>query len=81
MKRVPKTKAGKKAKVDECVLWIVDHRRLHSGRDDERCKRGHDLTDPRNVYSRKPGYTECRLCRNLAAYRYRERESRRRYAV
>lgn len=35
----------------------VPYGRLHT-----RCKRGHDVTDPANVYTRPSGYKHCRVC-------------------
>lgn len=39
------------------------------------CRRGHDLTDPVNVYIHTNGVRECRLCRRIAKDKFRSKDS------
>jgi hypothetical protein len=48
----------------EDVPPVVNTRRGEAGRPwrEQRCARGHDWTDPRNVYTRSNGRHACRAC-------------------
>ncbi len=56
----------------EAVTQAENNRRAWQVRQTNICKRGHDLSDPSNVYLQKDG-RRCRPCQLLRAKQYRER--------
>lgn len=54
------------------------HGNYASGWKEGRCRRGHDLTDPANVYLMKSGGRQCKPCRRIHDKRryYKDKEGR-----
>jgi hypothetical protein len=55
------------------LVTRAEHVRLHRVIDG-RCQRGHDMTDPANVYVTPDGRRNCRTCRAAARRRYQARK-------
>lgn len=70
-------KCGERACVNTAHMRLVtqaEHNRLHLGIEDGRCKHGHDLTDPANVYHhRSQTRPICRVCNRERTRAYRQR--------
>ena len=60
------------------LMTLPDHTRMHHSQvRNGRCKRGHDMTDPANVYlyARRRNVA-CRACRTEAVRKYRRKRER-----